>query len=63
MGEVWHKATLTFALLGNFRDAVLELLLERPDEEFHLRQVGRYGFGEDGATRGDACALRRLLGG
>ncbi|MGC8560235.1 MAG: hypothetical protein ACP5O1_06090 [Phycisphaerae bacterium] len=63
MGEVWHKATLTFALLGKVRDAVLELLLERRDEEFHPRQVGRCGFGEDCATRADASALFLFLGG
>ncbi len=29
----------------------------------YRRQVDGYGFGEDGATRGDACAFLRLLGG
>ena len=47
-------------LFGKTRSAVLGLLLMRPDERFHLRQVARLTGGGLGAVQREVAALTRM---
>lgn len=47
-------------LFGKTRSAVLGLLLLRPDERFHLRQISRLAGGGLGAVQREVAALARM---
>lgn len=47
-------------LFGKTRSAVLGLLLMRPDERFHLRQIARLSGGGLGAVQREVAALARM---
>jgi len=47
-------------LFGKTRSAVLGLLLMRPDERFHLRQIVRLSSGAVGAVQREVSALTRM---
>lgn len=52
--------TVEAGLFGKTRSAVLGLLLMRPDERFHLRQIARLSGGGVGAVQRELAALTRM---
>jgi len=57
---VTQTATLSAGLFGRTREAVLGLLLLRPDERFHLRQIARFCGTGLGAVQRELSALTKM---
>lgn len=55
-----RRANADGGLFGKTRSAVLGLLLMRPDERFHLRQIARLAGGGLGAVQRELAALARM---
>jgi predicted nucleotidyltransferase len=54
------RGTAPAGLFGRTRDAVLRLLLLRPDEQFHLRQIARFCGTGLGAVQRELSALTKM---